>query len=60
MVDINEKAFASVVLKKRRQNLAQEDKNNSACKKPKPDTAIKSDKHSDEHSGKHSGKHSFR
>ena len=48
MVDINEKAFASVVLKKRRQNLAQEDKNNSACKKPKPDTAIKSDKHSDE------------
>ena len=46
MVDINEKAFASVVLKKRGQNLAQEDKNNSMCKKPNPDTVCNSDKHS--------------
>ena len=52
MVDINEKAFASVVLKKKRQNLAQEDIYNSACKKPKPDTVLKSDKHSVERATK--------
>ena len=60
MVDINEKAFASVVLKKRRQNLAQEDKNNSACKKPKPDTVFKSDKHSVEWATKNKKKYKNR